>query len=160
MGFVDRMLISLRLATPVDEDFLYQVYASTREDEMAIVPWTLEQKEAFVRMQFNAQRQSYRMQFPEATYEIILRDQVPIGRLILSRTDDRILLIDIALLPEYRHNGIGSTFIQDLQSESAKAGMPLRLYVETFNPALRLYERLGFLKMAENGIYYEMEWRA
>jgi ribosomal protein S18 acetylase RimI-like enzyme len=69
------------------------------------------------------------------------------------------LLMDIALLPEYRSHGIGTALIKDLMAEAAQAGRPLRLHVEFFNQALRLYERLGFARMGEMGLYYEMEWR-
>ncbi len=41
-----------------------------------------------------------------------------------------------------------------------RTGVPVRLHVETFNRALRLYERLGFRPIAESSIYLEMEWNA
>jgi ribosomal protein S18 acetylase RimI-like enzyme len=152
------MTVKLRPVRENDDAFLLKVYASTRADEMTLVPWSAEQKDAFVRMQFNAQRQSYLQQFPEAKYDIILRGDEPIGRLIVNRAEDAILLMDIALLPEYRGAGIGTVLIRDLQTEAAQVGKPLRIHVETFNPALRLYERLEFSKIGESGIYYEMEW--
>jgi len=31
--------------------------------------------------------------------------------------------------------------------------------VERFNPALRLYQRLGFRHVEDQGPYYLMEWR-
>jgi ribosomal protein S18 acetylase RimI-like enzyme len=68
--------------------------------------------------------------------------------------------MDIALLPEYRNAGIGARLIRDLQNEAAQTGRSLRLHVETFNPALRLYERLGFHSVSASGIYLEMEWNA
>jgi ribosomal protein S18 acetylase RimI-like enzyme len=152
------MPLRLRPVRREDEAFLLQVYASTRADEMALVPWGAEQKDAFVRMQFNAQRQSYAQQSPDAKYDVILRDEVPVGRLIVNRTGDAIGLMDIALLPEYRNAGLGTALIRDLMDEARAAHKPLRLHVEFFNPALRLYERLGFRKISESGIYYEMEW--
>jgi ribosomal protein S18 acetylase RimI-like enzyme len=153
-------MITMRPARPEDEAFLYRVYASTRAEEMALVNWPVAQQEAFLQMQFNAQRQSYLMQFPEATYQIIRRDASAIGRLIINRTDNEILLMDIALLPEYRNAGIGTQLIHDLQAEAMLAGKLMRLHVETFNPALRLYQRLGFTPVAESGFYLEMEWQS
>ena len=111
-------------------------------------------------MQFNAQRQSYAMQFPHLDQQVILRDQVPAGRLLVDRGEHDILLVDIALLPEHRNAGIGTTLIKALQAEAARAGKPLRLHVEFFNPARRLYERLGFARGGQNGIYVEMIWQA
>src|SRR4051794_24434685 len=114
-------MVTTRLACPEDEAFLYQVYASTRAEEMALTNWSVAQQAAFLRMQFNAQRQSYLIQFPAATYQIILREENAIGRLILNRTNKEILLMDIALLPAYRNAGIGTQLIQALQAEASQA---------------------------------------
>jgi ribosomal protein S18 acetylase RimI-like enzyme len=156
---LEQMVLALRTAGPEDEAFLYQVYAATRADEMAIVPWTAEQKEAFLRMQFNAQTESYKLQFPKAETQIILNDEVPAGRFIVDRSDSTLLMIDIALLPEHRNRGTGATLLRGLQAEGAEVGKPVRLHVESFNPAQRLYERLGFQKVSEDGLYWCMEWR-
>ncbi len=151
--------IALRPAQVTDESFLFELYASTRADEMALVSWNAAQQNAFLKMQFDAQTQYYRTQFPEADYRIILRDEQAIGRLIVDRSNGIILLMDISLLPEARSAGIGTALIQDLQAQAVETGRPLRLHVETFNRALHLYERLGFSPIDESGIYYEMEWR-
>src|SRR5712664_2086303 len=108
------MSFSLRPVSLDDQAFLFQVYASTRLEEVALVPWNDEQKQAFLQMQFNAQTQSYQREFPGAEYLVILHDGVPAGRLTIERSDKAILLIDIALLPAYRNFGIGSGLIQDL----------------------------------------------
>ena len=152
------MDLSLRPVSHDDEELLFQIYASTRAEEMALVPWNDEQKRVFLEMQFNAQRQSYQEQFPKAQYDIILHEGVPAGRFIVDRADQRILLIDIALLPEHRSKGIGSALIDELKTEAQETGRPLHLTVETFNPAYRLYERLGFRKIEEVGFYWLMEW--
>jgi len=146
-------------AEPKDIEFLYQVYASTRADEMALVDWTAEQKEAFIRMQFNAQREHYQTHYPKASNQIIQQEGVSIGRLIVERSQDPLLLIDIALLPEYRRTGIGTTLIRDLMDEAARLNWSIILHVESFNPAMNLYNRLGFIKVAEQGIYHEMKWQ-
>ena len=151
------------ILTPVgtgEDDFLYRVYASTRLDELALVDWADEQKEAFLRMQFHAQTNHYRSQYPNAEYQIIRReDGIPIGRLIVDRSNNFIFLMDIALLPEFRNAGIGTTFMRGLMAEAAFTNQPVILHVETFNPAMKLYERLGFVKSAEQGIYHEMVWK-
>ena len=152
--------ITLRPLRPEDETFSYQVYASTRAEEMALVPWAAAQKEAFVQMQYQAQRQYYLDNFPQASWQIIEGDSRPIGRLITRREPEMVVLMDIALLPAYRNRGIGTPLIRDLIDEAARTGRPLRLHVEAFNPARRLYERLGFKKIGEYGLYSEMEWRA
>ena len=152
------MQVTLRPARPIDQSFLQAVYASTRVEEMTLVDWPSEQKTAFLQMQFNAQAEHYRAYYPSATYQIILRDDLPMGRLIVNRSPHEILLMDIALLPEYRNTGIGTGLIRELQDESMRSGRALHLHVEIFNPALRLYQRLGFRSIGESGIYLEMEW--
>ncbi len=157
VGCIDH-LVTLRPITPEDGGFLYRIYASTREDELAVVDWDDGQKEAFLEMQFAAQHAFYMEQFPRAEFQIILLDEEPIGRLYVDRREDEIRIIDIALLAEHRNKGIGSKFLKDILSEGQQKGLPVRIHVEQNNPALRLYERLSFQKIGENGIYYLMEW--
>src|SRR5260370_21444521 len=152
MGF------SLRALCNDDVEFSFQVFSSTRAEEMAIVPWDEAQKRSFLEMQFNAQRQWYLDQFPEAEYHIILRDGISAGRLIVHRNADRVLLVDVALLPEHRNHGIGTQVIEDLKKEAQQSGKPLWLDVENFSPAFRLYQRLGFKKIDEAGFYWRLEW--
>ena len=57
--------ITLRPVLPEDEQFLLEVYASTRADELAQIPWGQDQLRAFLKMQLNARDQSYRMYYPE-----------------------------------------------------------------------------------------------
>ena len=146
----------LRPVKTSDEDFLFSVYASTRADEMKLVPWTAMQKQSFLQMQFNAQRQHYSVHYPKAQYYIIEQAGQMIGRMIVDRSENTILLMDIALLPEYRNKRIGSGLINTLLEEADKTNRPVQLHVETFNPAMRLYQRLGFVKTGEAGIYHEM----
>ncbi len=150
--------VTLRPISPADEAFLYEVYAGTRAEELAVVPWTDEQKAAFLRMQFNAQHRYYQETFPDASFQVLLRDDVPVGRLYVDRRADAVHVIDIALLPPYRRAGIGSALLGRLQAEAAAAGKPVRIHVEKFNPALRLYQRLGFAVVGDQGVYWLMEW--
>ncbi len=126
---------------------------------MALVDWTESQKEAFLHMQFDAQWRSYLLQFPNARHQVVEYNGIPAGRLITERSSSEIRIIDIALLPEQRNKGIGTTLLRKLQAEAAQAGKLLRLHVEFFNPAQHLYERLGFVGVGQSGFYYEMEWR-
>ena len=152
--------VTLRIATPEDRAFYLRVYASTRAEEMARVDWGDDQKEAFLQMQFNAQTEHYLLHYPKAEYQVIQQDGNPIGRLIVERSINQLLIMDIALLPEYRNTGIGTTIIKDLMDEASQAGLPVVLRVEFFNPVIRLYTRLGFVKTREvNSVYHEMVWK-
>ena len=153
------VLIGLRAAAESDKDFLFSVYASTRADEMELVDWSDEQKEGFLHMQFDAQTKHYSLYYPNAEYKIIERAGVPIGRLIVENRGDHFLIMDVALLLEYRRSGIGSFLIEQLKQESVRLSLPLVLRVEFFNPAVRLYTRLGFVKTRDvNTVYQEMVW--
>jgi ribosomal protein S18 acetylase RimI-like enzyme len=152
---------TLRHEQPADEPFLLQLYASTRADEMKLVPWDAGQMEAFVRMQFHLQAQHYRKYYPNAEFLIILLEGRPIGRIYVDRDPEQILLMDIALLPEHRGAGIGGRLMKALIAEAATSKRPLRIHVERNNPgAFRLYQRLGFRVIEEVGIHYFMEWSA
>jgi ribosomal protein S18 acetylase RimI-like enzyme len=142
-----------------DEPFLFELYASTRGHEMALFGWDKPQQEAFLRMQFKAQHSSYAMQFPNADYRIIVHDGRVAGRLIVDRSGEDILLIDIALLPEFRNAGIGSALMKQVMAEAARAQKALKLHVEKVNRARHLYDRLGFSTIGDNGIYLEMGWK-
>jgi ribosomal protein S18 acetylase RimI-like enzyme len=151
---------NLRPAEATDEGVLLQIYASTRTEEMALVSWTDEQKDAFLRMQFDAQTKHYLIYYPSANYYIILQDGKTVGRLILESSENSLLIMDIALLPEYRNRGMGTAILHDLMKKARQDNVPLVLRVEFFNPAIRLYERLGFVTTRQvNTVYHEMVWR-
>jgi ribosomal protein S18 acetylase RimI-like enzyme len=152
------MNVTLRPIEPGDAAFLYRVYASTREKELALVEWDAAQKEAFLRMQFTAQHRHYQEHYQDAAFQVILEGGRPVGRLYVDRWPDEIRIVDIALLPERRNIGIGTRLLQALQAEAAEAAKRVSIHVEQFNPALRLYARLGFSRIAERGVYYLMEW--
>lgn len=126
---------------------------------MALVDWTQSQKDAFLHMQFTAQHQSYVANYPGAQFLVIFLDDQPIGRLYIHKKMNEILIMDIALLPKYRNAGIGSSIILDLQGEARVSGSLIRLHVESFNPAINLYRRLGFIKTGEISFYHEMTWQ-
>lgn len=148
--------ISLRPVAPDDLVFLKRVYASTREEELAVVPWTEEQKAAFLEMQFSAQHQDYHTNYPDAAYDVILRDATPAGRLYVHRQPTEISILDITLLPEHRGAGIGGALLHELIAEADGAGQPLVIYVEKFNRAQTLYRRLGFVEADDTGVYWKM----
>jgi RimJ/RimL family protein N-acetyltransferase len=145
--------ITLRPIGPDDLDFLVEVYGSTRAEEMAMVPWTIEQQQAFVRMQLTAQQDHYTKTYPTASYDIIMSDGRPVGRLYVARLDQEIRIIDITLLPAERNAGIGSYLIRELLDEANRTGKVTRIFVEEFNPSRRLFERLNFSLSEQHGFH-------
>ena len=153
-----RKPVTLRAATSSDHDFLLAVFASARSDELAALGWDPVQTRAFIQMQYQAQQQNYSAHYPTAENNIIVLAEQPIGRMLVDRTKETIRLLDIAILAEYRNKGIGSSLIRDLLDEATAAQKPLRLSVYKFNPALRLYERMGFLRDGEEALYIHMQY--
>lgn len=151
--------LTLRPIRLEDQPFLYEIYASTRLEELASLGWSADQQAAFLTQQFNAQHQYYQANYPEADFQIILVNDHPAGQLYVDRRINEIRVVDIALLPEYRNGGIGSRLLKELLAEAAQAGKLVSIHVEKFNPALRLYERLGFSMSDDRGIYWFMEWK-
>jgi ribosomal protein S18 acetylase RimI-like enzyme len=153
--------MALRPVTDADEEFLLSVYASTRADELAQVPWAGDQKRQFLKWQFDLQRREYDARFPDGDYSVMLIDERPAGRIWIARDDQEIRLLDIAILPEFQNRGAGTLLLRRLIDESKRAGKALRHMVFVLNQdAQRFYERLGFVVIEEVGAYKHMEWRA
>jgi GNAT superfamily N-acetyltransferase len=142
-----------------DQEFLGRLYASTRQEELAVLDWPQADKDAFLRQQFEAQHRYYQEVFSGASFDLILLDGEPSGRLYLDRRADEVRVIDIALLPRHRGKGVGHRLMQDILDEGQRVGKPVRIHVERNNPAMHLYRRLGFTEVEDQGVYFLMEWR-
>ena len=150
------MPVSLRPVDPDDEDFLYELFCQTLGDDLTTLDAA--QRAAILRIQFKAQLHTYSAQFPRADHQIIMLDDRVIGRVLVERTEAEHCGVDIALLPEYRSGGIGTMLIQELLDEAAGAGKPFRISVVRTNPALHLYDRLGFKTTGESLTHFMLEW--
>lgn len=149
--------LALRPISSADTDFLFRVYASTRLEELALLDWGDAQKEAFLKMQFEAQHTYYMEQFPNAGFHILVYDDIDVGRLYLDLKTDEIRIIDIALIPTFRGQGLGTSCMNAILDMGQEIGVPIRIHVERNNRALSWYQRLGFQKISETGIYFLME---
>ena len=150
-------MIALRPVRDDDREFLFHLYASTREQELAQVPWSAEQKEAFLRQQFGAQSSWWAQEYRDATFDIVEVDGVASGRLYVQRATDEHRIVDIALMPAHRGHGLGTQLLSDVIAEADTAGKRVSIHVELFNPARHLYERLGFVPIEDKGVYLLME---
>jgi ribosomal protein S18 acetylase RimI-like enzyme len=147
-----------RPETEADLPFLRRLYISTRWEELAVVNWTEAQKLAFLEQQFGAQRHHYLSYYADSVFDVLQASDGPVGRLYLQRKPKLHVLIDIALLPEWRGRGIGTALMEEIFAEARLDGKAIEISVEKFNPAQRLYERLGFEEYSEDGPYRFMRW--
>jgi ribosomal protein S18 acetylase RimI-like enzyme len=154
---VTETAVTLRPLREDESEFSARVYASTREQELAPLPWTAEQKAAFVAQQFAAQSVHYAGHYADASWDVIVVDGESAGRLIVHRGHAEINVVDIALLPEYRGRGAGTTILRAICAEADAAALPVTVHAEHMNPARRLYERLGFVAVDDLGVYLKLE---
>ena len=154
MNFED---ITFRPIQPQDEDFLCKIYTSTRWEEMSASGWNENQIRYFLKEQFTYQHKYYQENYAAAQFSIICSNGKDIGRLYRENLADEIRIIDIALLPEFRNYGIGTRLLTDLLKEAAGDALAVRIHVEKNNPAMRLYDRLGFKPVKDVGVYWLME---
>jgi GNAT superfamily N-acetyltransferase len=150
--------LTFRSISDADLPFLAALYASTREEELSVVPWSDAAKAAFLDQQFRAQHAHYQEHYPGAEWLVILHAGTAIGRLYRVRWVREHRLVDIALMPAQRGRGLGTAVLFDAMDEARAAGKPLTIHVEKFNPAQRLYRRLGFATAGDKGVYDLLRW--
>jgi GNAT superfamily N-acetyltransferase len=142
---------------PADHDFLLSLYASTRIDEFSILGWPEAQVDALMRMQFEAQTRHYDTFYPGATHTLVVVDDTFAGRLIVERSDGQIRIVDIALLPEFRHRGVGGRLVRAVIEEADADGLPIRCHAVAGEDAQRFWEHLGLVARGMDGMHVEME---
>jgi ribosomal protein S18 acetylase RimI-like enzyme len=150
--------LGLRARIASDGEFLALLYASTRDEELKQTGWSESQKRAFCRSQFEAQAAHYDTHHASASFDVIERAGVPIGRLYVDRSGDEICIVELSLSPAVRGAGLGTQLLTAILDEGARAGKKVSIHVEIFNPAIRLYQRLGFKQIETSGPYHRMTW--
>lgn len=150
-------MIALKPATEQSLEFLFQVYADSRAEELEQTGWTDEQRQGFLRMQFDAQHKHYAEYYPEASFDLIMQGGVALGRLYVSRWENQIRIVDIAVLREHRGRKIGSQLLASLIKEAKSKRQEISIHVEKNNPAMQWYLRLGFVPLEDKGVYSLMK---
>lgn len=150
--------ITLRPVTAGDREFLIAVFAAAREIELSMVPWSGEQKTAFVIHQLDAQVAHYTERFPDAEHDIVLQNGVPVGRLYIHRRADEIAILDLSVEPGHRGLGIGTHIISSIIGEAAASKRIVGVSVEPYNPSRHLFVKLGFTVVSDDGVNLRLEW--
>jgi len=156
--------VTLRPALPEDESFLAAVYGTTREQEMAMVPWDAAQRNAFILSQFRAQRAHYQTEYPQAQDSIIMISGLsgvqPVGRIYIDRRESEIRIMDFTLLPAFRRQGIGTPIIRRLMNEAAQAGKNVSINLDAFTTSQPVFEKLGFKPTETTGFHTLYVWNS
>ena len=135
---------ALRAARRDDEAFLFTLHRSAMR-EYVEATWGWDE---------GWQRQHFAATYAAGRNAIIVRlGEVPrdIGRISLTRHWRKIFLRDIELVAEERGHGLGSALLRALLSLARKEGRAIDLFVLKCNPAQRLYSRLGFEIVGDDG---------
>lgn len=148
-----RCVLTLRPIIQADRQVLWQIYASTRLEELAQTDWSAEQKHNFIEQQFNAQHLYYTQHYNPARFCVIELNGQIIGRLYVDEWAEEIRIVDLALLPEFRNHGYGTQLLKAVLAEGQAKYKPVSIHVEQFNPAQNLYARLGFRPVDTHGVY-------
>jgi ribosomal protein S18 acetylase RimI-like enzyme len=144
-----------------DRDFRYALFCDSRLPEWEPVRLQPALFEQLMQQQFHAQTVSYLSFFPKARFDIIELGAEPIGRIVVDRSGTMVHIVDQAIVPRQRNQGIGTAIMHSLMAEAGAAGLPVRLKVASTNdPSIRLYARLGFVPIQDIPAYIEMEWTA
>ncbi|WP_157179450.1 GNAT family N-acetyltransferase [Phyllobacterium sp. YR531] len=142
--------------------FLRELYRSFRFDDLTPLPWSIEEKHAFLDQQFGMQHRYYLAVFPKADFLVIERNSLPIGRLYINTSSCPWHIIDIGFLPEWQKQGLGRALLQDIQNAVAtRHDCSVILHVERANVRARsLYQSLGFVITDDTDTHIGMTWPA
>ncbi|MCF6319324.1 MAG: GNAT family N-acetyltransferase [Proteobacteria bacterium] len=150
--------VSFETISENDMAFLIGLYKSTRWDEVMQAPWDDIQRHEFLKQQFQAQHEYYQSHYSHSEFLLILKNNNPIGRVYLDREDNSICLIDIALMPKFKSQGLGTKLLKELLKEAQLTNKKIVIHVENFNPAYQWYLKHGFKQVEDKGVYQYMEW--
>lgn len=150
------MKVTLRQATAQDEPFLRGLILGVLFEQLNAWAWDEKIRQPLLEMQLNARRQGHAAQYPHAESSIVLADEAMAGQIIVARSETEIRLVDICIAPDFRGQGIGTMLIRDLLTEANVTRRVVGLQVTSHNPALRLYERLGFQRTGGDEVVFEM----
>ncbi len=149
--------VTLRPASPADEQFLQDLYADRRRPEVAGLGWPEAAITTFLDQQFRAQRAGYRADFPAADDRIVVEGGTPVGRLLVDRTPDEHRVVDVTVLSRCRARGIGTALMRSVLGEAAVAGVPVRLTARRSDHRLvGWYTALGFRVVGQDDVYVSM----
>lgn len=158
------LVFSLRPAEAADAVFLFEIFVASRERELGPVP--PEMRDTLARMQYRVHRNGLTAEFPDAEELIVLGarqspEEAPdrVGMIILAQRPEELWVVDMALYPDHRNQGLGAALLTSLMEKCRRSGRVLKGSVTPYNPARRLYARLGLTELDSGKGYISLEWR-
>jgi GNAT superfamily N-acetyltransferase len=149
------MTPTLRPETDADGWLLEALFADLRAVELSLLP-DEPMRHAFIRQQVDARERGWRDAWPDADRLVIVVADEPVGRLLVDVAVDGMHVVDVALLPGRRGQGIGTAVLDAVLSQADARGAPCELSVDRGSPAKRLYERLGFVEVSCDELRHRM----
>ena len=140
------MLYTLRSASLDDFEFIHALRISGLRDNVDQI-WGWDDADQLARFQRS---------FDPKQYQVLVAGGHDVGAVAIDWMEDEAFLADLEIMPEWRGRGLGTAVLRALIAEAAARRLPVALQVLKGNPARRLYERLGFLYIAETDTHHHM----
>lgn len=145
-----RQAVVLRPVTDTGAHALTEVFRQVHGEQFVSAGVPEPVVASLLELQFRAQQTQYRASHPQAGDHLIEVDGRTVGRCYVERTGTVFRVLDIAVVPDRRRQGIAGTVLADLLREASEHAACVHLNVWTDNePARRLYAHLGFRLRAE-----------
>lgn len=147
----------LRPCMPEDDAFLYDVFCTTWESEIAALP-NPNLALHVLRIQHTAQERRFAIRYP-GFQRFVVVDGEPMGRLYVHEGTSSMHVIDVTLLPRFRSRGLGTRLARDLFAYATDSGRTITLRVARRNlRANDLYGSLGFRLIRADDLDNYFEW--
>lgn len=148
--------VSQRASEPSDDSFLQQLFVSTRRDLFLQSGLPLDLCEQVLATQYQAQNSQFSATYPNALDKIAEIDGNPVGRLMVVTEPKRMLIVDVAVTPDFQRRGIGTLLMRGIIAQAETARAHLDLTVATDNSAISFYRKLDFVPMVTTEMYISM----
>ena len=170
--FAPSLPLELRPITAHDQDFLDTLYASSRDDLLAldVAPAVLA---SLISMQQYAQQTGIQHNYPNAQHHLVQLHHQPVGRWVIDwqgvdaamqsgHTVVRVVrVVDICIAPSHRRRGIARWLLQALQEQARQRQASISLAVSQSNTAAQLlYQSLGFLVVNQDIVQQQRVWQS
>lgn len=137
-----------------EDDFFYNVYVSSRMREVASWGWGEIEAQQFLKMQYEWQKSAYLAKYPNLEFRIIYFEGEKAGRLLLGKLENKLIIVDITILPIFQGNGVGTKIISEIQKEADNVQLSVK---QSNERAIKLYKKLGFYETSRDDLMIRME---